>query len=68
MLGNDNVALDGLAVDEFNATCAVINAIDRARETLIAVIDVWLTILPELTTADVDWLETLVPAEQNERS
>jgi hypothetical protein len=63
----DDEALDGMGVDEFNETITLINAFDRARETLIAIADVWLRLLPELTTADVDWLETLVPAEQNER-
>jgi hypothetical protein len=58
---NDNVALDSLGVGEFNRVINVINAFDRARETLIAIIDTWLSLLPELTTADVDWLETLMP-------
>jgi hypothetical protein len=46
----------------------VINAFDRAPRILIAIIDTWLSLLPELTAAGVDWLATLMPVEQNEGS
>jgi hypothetical protein len=65
---NDNVALDAQAVDEFNRVIRVINAFDRARAILIAIIDVWLLVLPELTTASIDWLATLMPVNEGRTS
>jgi hypothetical protein len=57
----DDVVLNHQACDEFNEVITVVNALDRVVESLIAIVDVWLSLLPELTTADVDWLASLVP-------
>jgi hypothetical protein len=46
---------------DFDAACVVADAVCRAAETTVAVIDVWLSLLPELATIGTDWLDTLKP-------
>lgn len=44
---------------EYDAACTVVNACDKAPETVVALVDLWLSLLPELTAAPANWLETI---------
>jgi hypothetical protein len=56
----DDVALNNQACDEFDSVTAVVNALLKPHEALVAICDVWLGLLPELTNTDV--LASLAPA------
>jgi hypothetical protein len=50
-------------VAELDSVCTVVNSLSRVPETLVALVDLWLRMLPELAVIGADWLETLQPID-----
>ena len=58
----DSVVADSLAdmgVAEIDRICIVVSALSRVHATILAVVDLWLEILPEVAVLGADWLDNL---------